>query len=69
MQSCFAGGFDMMSHDGICQIMCPEIEDRAIIDAPSWHLLIDPIRWGALHILQHHRAKIKIAVFLILLLL
>lgn len=54
----------MMRNDGICQLMCPEIEDRDIEDANDWHLLIDPIRWGALHILNDYRAKIRLFSFL-----
>ena len=54
----------MMSHDGICQLMCPEIGDRDIENAPDWHLLIDPIRWGALHILEQYRMKLRTFAFL-----
>lgn len=54
----------MMRDDGICQLICPEIGDRDIEDARDWHLLVDPIRWGALHILEQYRAKIKVCAFL-----
>ena len=59
----------MITSTDINRAYYPEIGDRCIEDSPAWHLLVDPIRWGALHILMQHRAKIKISVFLILLLL
>lgn len=56
----------MMRHDGICQLMCPEIEDRDIEDAADWHLPVDPIRWGLLHILEQHRAKFRLMAVTVL---
>jgi hypothetical protein len=49
--------------------MCPEIEDRAILDAPGWHLMTDPIRWGALHILDDYRGNIRFIAFIVALLI
>jgi hypothetical protein len=48
-----------MSHNGICLLIAPEIEDRAIYNRVWWMLPFDPIRWGALHILDDYRGNIS----------
>jgi hypothetical protein len=59
----------MMSHDGICLLMCPEIGNRAIYNRVWWMLPIDPIRWGALHILDDYRGNIRMIAFIVALLI
>ena len=58
----------MITCTDITRVHYPEVGDRDIEDAACWMILVDPVRWGVLHILQHYLAEIKIAVFLILLL-
>jgi hypothetical protein len=59
----------MMSHDGICLLIAPEIEDRAIQNRVWWMLPLDPIRWGALHILDDYRGNIRLIAFIVALLI
>jgi hypothetical protein len=47
----------------------PEIGNRAILDAHGWQLMTDPIRWGVLHILDDYRGNIRLAAFVVTLLI
>lgn len=59
----------MMSHNSICLLIAPEIEDRAIYNRVWWMFLADPIRWGALHILDDYRGNIRLIAFMVALLI
>lgn len=59
----------MMSHNGICLLIAPEIEDRAIYNRPWPMIIVDPIRWGALHILDDYRGNIKLIAFMVALII
>jgi hypothetical protein len=60
----------MMSHNGICRLVCEEIkDDQDIVSGPWWHIFPDPIRWGALHILDDYRGNIRLFAFMVALLI
>jgi hypothetical protein len=60
----------MMSHDGICRLVCPEIkDDQAIQDRVWWMLPFDLMRWGALHILDDYKGNIRLIAFMVALLI
>jgi hypothetical protein len=55
----------MILSEDIIRNHYPEIGNRAIVDAHGWHLIIDPIRWGALHILDDYKGNIRLLAFMV----
>jgi hypothetical protein len=59
----------MILSEDIIRNHYPEIGNRAIVDAHEWHLIIDPIRWGALHILDDYKGNIRLLAFILALII
>jgi hypothetical protein len=55
----------MILSEDIIRNHYPEIGNRAILDSPGWHIFLDPIRWGALHILDDYRGNIRLIAFMV----